>query len=65
LGDVKAHSKPQLQQGKNVKERNWERIPLAMFGNPNSKQMIVLHAWSLLNLDFVDIMWICARFMNM
>jgi len=36
-----------------VKERNWVRIPLAMFGNHNSKRMSDLHTWSLLNLEFV------------
>jgi len=53
LGDVTVHSKTQLQQGKKVKERNWEIIPLAMFVNPNSKQMSALHIGILLNLDFV------------
>ena len=50
---------------KKVKERNWVRIPLAMFGNPNSKWMSALHIGSLLNLDFSDTMWICTIFMNM
>jgi len=54
LGDVTVHSKPRFQQGKRVKERNWTRIPLAMFGKPNSKQMSTSHTGSLLNLDFVQ-----------
>ena len=36
-----------------VKEMNWVKTPLAMFGNHNSKQMSALHIGSLLNLDFV------------
>ena len=43
LGDVTVRSKPRLQQRKMVKERNWERIPLDMFGNPNSKGMSSLN----------------------
>jgi len=53
LDGVTTHSKPRLQQGKKVKERNWARIPLVMFGNPNSKQMSALRTGSLLNFDFV------------
>jgi len=52
LGDVTTYSKPRFQQGKKVKERKWERIPLAMFGNPNFEQMSALHTRSLLNLGF-------------
>ena len=47
------YTKPQVQQGKQVKERNWARITLVVIGNPNSKRMSVLHTGSLLNLDFV------------
>ena len=36
-----------------VKERNWVRIPLDVFGNPKSKRMSALHIGSLLNFDFV------------
>lgn len=61
-----AHSKPRLQQGKTrVKERKWTRIPLGMFGNPNSQQMSALHIGSLLNIDLSKIMWICAIFTYM
>ena len=61
-----AHSKSRLQQSKKrVKERKWTRIPLAMFGNRNSKQISALHIGSLLNIDLPKIMWICAIFMDM
>lgn len=48
-----------------VNERNWARISLPSFGNPTCRQMSALHTGNLLHLDFVDIIWICARFMNM
>lgn len=60
-----AHNKTQLWQGKKVKERNWVIIPLAMFGNPNSKVMIFLHTRSLPDPNLFEIMWIWAMFMDM
>ena len=48
LGDVIVYSKPQFQ------------IPLAMFRNPNSKQVSDSYTESLVNPNLSEIMWICA-----